>query len=237
MKRLKKLLKIIAFVFLTLIFFTGGYYVKAHFAVEERLTHKYAVDIEKLEIPSDSAILAEGERLTAIKGCKDCHDSDLGGKTFTDDPLMGTLAARNLTKGKGGLPADFSTDDWVRALKHGLKKDSTSLLVMPSHKFAKLTENDMKALIAYCSQLPNVDRSFPQPRVGPLTRVLTDLGQIPLFPAEYIDHKAPLAQEIKAEISIPYGKYLSASCTGCHQENLKGGKALAPGQPVPADIS
>jgi len=237
MKWIKKTLKIIGIIFGILVLFIAGFYMKASFAVQQRINKKYSFNVEKLDIKADSAILAEGARLASTKGCRDCHGVDLGGNTFIDDPLMGTLAAPNLTHGKGGLPADFVTDDWVRVLKHGVNRDSTSLFVMPSHKFTKLTANDMSALIAYCSQLPAIDREFPAPRLGPLARVLTDLGQIPLLPAEYIDHNKTLVREIKAEVSVAYGKYLSTSCTGCHGENLQGGPAIKAGQPDPANIS
>lgn len=237
MKLVKKVFKVIAIIFGILVMFIAGFYMKAYFATQDRMEKKYAVDIEEIDVQPDSAMIAEGARLTSIKGCRDCHGTDLGGKMFTDDPLVGRLAAPNLTKGEGGLPPTFGTHDWVRVLKHGLDDDSTSLWIMPSHKFAKLTEHDMKSIVAYCSQLPHVDRRFPEPKLGPLGRILTDLGEIPLLPAEFINHKEPLVREIKPEVSVAYGKYLSGSCTGCHQENLKGGKALAPGQPVPADIS
>lgn len=237
MKWLRKFLKIIAFVLFTLIFFIGGYYAKAYYSVEKRINKKYTVDIEKLEIQRDSAILEEGSRLASTKGCRDCHDNDLGGKNFINDPLVGALNAPNLTKGEGGLPADFDTDDWVRVLKHGIRKDSTPVWIMPSHKFATLTERDMSAIIAYCSELPKVDRSFPQPELGPLGRVLTDLGKIALFPAEHIDHSRPLVREMREEVSVSYGKYIAQSCNGCHRENLKGGGALVAGSPPVADIS
>jgi hypothetical protein len=237
MKWLKKTLKIIAYIFFTLVFFIGGFYAKAYLSVEKRINKKYPVDVEKLDITYDSVILAEGERLTSIKGCRDCHDRDLGGKNFINDPMVGVLDAPNLTKGEGGLPANFDTDDWVRVLKHGVRQDSTAVWVMPSHKFAKLTEGDMSAIIAYCSRLPKIDRSFPTPELGPLGRVLTDLGKINLFPAEHIDHSAPLVREIKPEVSLGYGKYLAQSCNGCHREHLKGGDALAKGSPPVPDIS
>src|SRR5262245_59859890 len=127
MKWLKKILKVSAYIILILIFLIGGFYTKAYFAVEERIQKKYNVEAEQLELRTDSTILAEGARLTTVKGCRDCHDNDLGGKNFIDDPLMGTLAARNLTKGAGGLPAAFGTQDWVRVLKHGLRSDSTAV--------------------------------------------------------------------------------------------------------------
>lgn len=58
-----------------------------------------------------------------------------------------------------------------------------------------------------------------------------------MFPAEMINHERILVKEVKAEISIEYGKYLSTSCQGCHRENMKGGDPVAPGYPMVADIS
>ena len=83
----------------------------------------------------------------------------------------------------------------------------------------------------------NIDRELPASSVGPLARVLTDFGKLPLLPAEIIDHSRPLASDIKPEVSVQYGKYLSTACQGCHRENMKGGEPIAPGFPVVADIS
>ncbi len=58
-----------------------------------------------------------------------------------------------------------------------------------------------------------------------------------MFPAEMINHDRMLVKEVKAEISLEYGKYLSTSCQGCHRENMKGGEPVAPGFLVVADIS
>ncbi|MEJ0031005.1 MAG: hypothetical protein WDO15_11790 [Bacteroidota bacterium] len=107
MKWIKKILKVIGIIITSLLVVIAGFYLKAYINTEERRTKKYSVEIEKIEFKADSALIAEGERLTAIKGCRDCHGADLGGKMFTDDPLMGTLAAKNLTTGDGGLPQRF----------------------------------------------------------------------------------------------------------------------------------
>ena len=45
---------------------------------------------------------------------------------------FGTLAAPNLTRGAGGLGSTFTDTDWVRAIRHGIHRDGTSLLIMPS---------------------------------------------------------------------------------------------------------
>ncbi len=234
---LKKILKGAGIVLGVIVTLIAGYYTKVYISTENRQNKKYAVDVQPINMNTDSAALALGARLINAKGCTECHGADLGGKVFIDDPALGLLIASNLTKGKGGRPADYDTNDWVRALKHGLRRDHTSLLFMPSHEFTLLSEQDMGAIISYCSTLPNVDRELPKNDLGPLAKILSDLGKLPLFPAEMIDHNRKLVKEVKAEISVTYGKYLSTSCLGCHRETMKGGEPVAPGFPMVADIS
>src|SRR5690606_15719881 len=112
----------------------AGYYLKASSSVQERMEQNYTVELEHLDIPTDTATLAYGKRLITTKGCDDCHGADLGGKVFIEDPGLGLIIASNLTKGKGGLPADFDGDDWLMALKHGLR-DGKPLIFMPSHEY------------------------------------------------------------------------------------------------------
>ncbi|HYG20214.1 MAG TPA: cytochrome c [Ohtaekwangia sp.] len=233
----KKILKIIGFVLGGIVLLAGIFYAKVYFSIEKRLHTVYDVKPQAVAIRSDSATLALGGRLVKAKGCTDCHGSDLGGGVFIDDPALGFLVARNLTKGRGGFPADRTIDDWVLALKHGLNTQRTPLLFMPSHEYAHLSEHDMGAIIAYCEQLPKVDRELPESSVGPLGKILADLDKLPLFPAEMIDHNSVLIKEMKPEVTVEFGKYLSTACQGCHRENMKGGEPVAPGFPVVADIS
>lgn len=234
---LKKIFKWIGIVVGVLVLTAVGFYIKAHVAVQKRINHKYTVSAQAISLPTDSAALALGARLVKAKGCTDCHGSDLGGKVFIDDPKLGFFVAKNLTKGQGGLPSDHGAEDWVLALKHGIRKDGKPLLIMPSHEFTFLSERDMGAVISYCMQLPKIDRSFTENNVGPLGVVLTDLGKLPLVPAEMIDHNRVLVKEVKAEVSLEFGKYISTSCEGCHRKTMKGGDPIAPGFPVVLDIS
>jgi len=234
---LKKTFKIIGIIFGFIILLIAGFYTKVYISTQSRINKTYSVTPEKLVIDNDSATLAYGERLITTKGCNDCHGTDLAGKVFIDDPALGLVVARNLTKGQGGLPADHNADDWVLALKHGLRKDGKPLLIMPAHEYTMLSKGDMKAIIAYCMQVPPIDNTLPESSVGPLARVLTDIGKLPLLPAEMIDHSRTLVSDVKAEVSLEYGKYLSTACQGCHRENMKGGEPIAPGFPFVADIS
>jgi mono/diheme cytochrome c family protein len=235
---LKKIFKIIGIVLAVVVLIAVVFYVKVYFSTESRMNKLYSVAPQQLSFDStDSTLLATGQRLLTTKGCNDCHGADLGGKIFVDDAPLGFLVARNLTKGKGGLPADHNTTDWVLALKHGIRRDGKPLLFMPSHEYTLLSEQDMTSIIAYASQMPNIDRELPASTVGPIGRILTDLGKLPLLPVEMIDHNRVLVKEVKAEVSIAYGKYLSIACQGCHRENMKGGDPVAPGFPIVADIS
>jgi len=234
---MRKILKITAIAIGSLAIILCGYYAKVYISTEQRMNKKYDVRLQSIKIETDSASLAMGARLVKAKGCTECHGADLGGKIFIDDPALGLLPAANLTQGKGGRPADYSMENWLLALKHGLNRDQKPLVFMPSHEFTLLSERDMGAIIAYCSTLPKVDRELPEKNLRPVAKILADLGKLPLFPAELIDHNRTLVHEVKAEISVEFGKYLSTSCQGCHRETMKGGEPVAPGFPVVADIS
>jgi mono/diheme cytochrome c family protein len=214
-----------------------GLYGILYFQTKSRMSKHYVVNPQSITLPTDSAQLAYGARLTVTKACQECHGADLGGRIFVDDPALGRVIAKNLTKGKGGLAEDYSTEDWVRTLKHGVGRNGKPLLIMPSHEFTLLTERDMAAIIAYAQQVPPVDNELPENQLKPLTYVLTALDKIPLLPAEMIDHSRDLEKEIVAEVSAEFGKYLSTACQGCHRPNLKGGEPIAPGYPVVADIT
>lgn len=234
---LKKILKVVGLVLGAIVLVAVAFYLKVYISTENRINKVYTITPEELVIEPDSAMIDYGARLVTTKGCNDCHGQDLGGKVFIDDAALGFVVAKNLTKGMGGLPADNAVSDWVLALKHGIRRDGKPLLIMPAHEFTLLNEGDMKAIIAYCRQVPAVDRVLPSSSIGPLARVLTDLGKITLLPAEVIDHSRKLEVGIKPEVSKAYGKYLSNACQGCHRENMKGGEPIAPGFPVVADIS
>jgi cytochrome c553 len=233
----KKILRGFGIFLGVLVIVVAGFYTKVYFSTQSRLNKTYAVNPTVLQIKNDSAMLAKGKRLSVVKGCNDCHGTDFAGKIIHEDVMLGRLTSSNLTRGQGGLPSDYSEKDWVLALKHGIRKDGKPLVFMPSHEFTLLSEDDMRSLISYLQQVPPVDKVLPKLEVGPLARILADIGDFPLVPAEKIDHNRMLVKSVKEEVSIEYGKYLSTSCQGCHKESMKGGEAVAPGFPIVADIS
>ena len=150
-------------------------------AMKGRMNKAYVFEKESIDIPADSAAIARGKHLVAIKGCQDCHGTHLEGKVMNDDGAIGRLVASNLTHGKGGLPTNYDASDWLAALRHGVHQDGKPLLFMPSHETTLLSQQDMAALIAYCRQIPKVDHVLPANDLGPVAVIMSYLDKMPLL--------------------------------------------------------
>ena len=218
------------------------------------------------EVRSTPAALARGEHLVhVVAQCAACHGDDLAGRVQADTPLIGRLYASNLTRGRGGLPADWSERDWVRAIRFGVGRDGHALALMPSHTLRFLCDEDLVAIIAYLRSLSPVDHELPKRRVGPLTRLVIATGlDRDLLPAAGIDrewrrcsgawHPCKRGENTAhgARCSVAWhpcergenaahGAYLVevAGCRVCHGARLRGGLHILslPGEPPPPDIS
>lgn len=200
-----------------------------------RANKAYAVPEAAVVIPTDAEAVARGEHLVkAVGGCVGCHGEDLAGGPVIDDPALGTIYSRNLTSGQGGVGAELSDADFVRAIRHGVKPDGKSLVVMPSYDYQHLADADVAAIVAYLRTLPPVDHVIPDPTLKPLGLVLTVLNALPTFPAELVDHTlVPTAPA--AGVTTEYGEYLVsvAGCSGCHGAGLAGGVVPGSGPDAP----
>jgi cytochrome c553 len=236
-KGMMKFLKITGIAGGILVLLATLFYLYASYQVDQRLAARYSIQSVNLPIRSDSAAMAKGNHLVNIKGCRDCHGEDLSGKVFNDDILVGKLAGPNLTQGKGGLPDNYQANDWVKAIRHGVKRDDHPLIVMPSLETSKMSEEELTAMISYLHALPPVDNTVPRSTLGIMIKTMVYLDMIELIPAEQIDHTAPLVKRVDESAPLVLGKHLSAMCSGCHRENMKGGDAMAPGFPPVPDLT
>jgi cytochrome c553 len=204
--------------------------VVVYVASEYRLRRKHAVAPRSLVQSSmtTEAFLEHGRHIATTRGCADCHGPDFGGQKVVDNPLIGQVHGPNITYGRGGLPSNYRDVDYVRAIRHGLSTDGRAFVLMPSHEYTGMSDEDLGALVTYLKTLPAVDRDRGPVTLGPLARVLMLAGEIKLA-AEEIDHNAPRPERVEAAVTVEYGRYLAASCIGCHGENLSGGRI--PGAP------
>ena len=236
---MKKLLKwlgifLIGLVAIGLLAVVGVYIVSG-----SRLNKTYDVAVQPITVPTDAADIAEGERLVTIRGCNSCHSADLGGQIFIDDPMLGTFDSANLTSGAGSATAQYSIEDWDRAVRHGINPEGKGVMIMPSNEFSVLSDEQLGQIVAYLQTVPPVDREHPVPKLGLMGRALFAMGQLPLLPAAGIDQTATHPASIPPTASVEYGAYMATTCMGCHQPNLAGGPVpgAAPGDPLSANLT
>jgi len=192
----------------------------------------YDVALADVAIPADSAAVAHGRHVVrAIAKCGDCHGADFAGKTFLNDPLLGRIVAPNITP--AGVVRDYTNADWVRTIRHGVKPDGRSAIIMPSYEFYHLTDEDLGAVVAYLKTLPPVHNdTLPALRFGPVGRVIVATNAFPALVATAIDHDAPRPAPPAVAETAEYGRYLAnIGCVGCHGATLHGGKPPAPPAP------
>lgn len=232
MSRPVRIVLLIVLVIAAIVFLSAS----AIWGLSERVLRRtYDTGPDELVILSDSASLARGEHLTRVIGCTLCHGPDLGGGIYADMGPVGIVAGPNLTTGQGGVAADFTPQDWTRAIRRGVRRDSTSLIMMPSEVYVHLSQEDLGAIVGYLRARPPVDREVPRSRFGPVGRALLATGQLDILVA----HKTPdykYAARVERTETPEYGRYLAniSGCHGCHGFGLSGGRVAGPPSLPPA---
>ena len=222
---MQKAFKVILGVLIGLIVVIAGLGFLARNRSQAALRKTYTVAVRPLAIPTGATAIAHGRHLAETRGCNDCHGQDYAGAKVIEDGAMGRLYGSNLTAGKGSSVAGFTDEDWARAIRHGVGKDGRGLYVMPSVEYSHFTDEDLGAVIAYLKTVPAVDRERVATAYGPMSQILLTLSPAKMIAAEAIDHAkvAPPAAIAKAP-TAEYGRYVAASCMGCHGANFSGGK-------------
>lgn len=229
---MKKILKWVGIVLGSIVLLAG--LTAAFFVVSfnSKLNRQYDFTVEKIAIPADSASIARGQTWSGI--CTSCHGDNLGGNVMFDDPKLATIYASNLTLGEGGVGRTYSDEDWVRAIRHGVRQDGKALFLMPAHEFHHMNQEDLASLIAFIKTLEPVNR-MPKPQeFTVMAKILGELGAFGiLFPAEEIDHAAGFDPPIERAATAQYGEYVVnvTGCRTCHGKNLNGGKDPNPNAP------
>jgi mono/diheme cytochrome c family protein len=185
-----------------------------------RIANPRAVEADSIAVPTDSASIAEGRRLSTLFGCRECHGERLEGKSLVDDPVLGRLVSPHIAPGEGSVTAGYSEADWVRALRHGIAGDGRALVVMPADQYSQVAREDLGALIAYLMRAEPVDHVAPKTEL----RLGMSLIGAGVFPLEHslIDHGKPAPQKPAPEDTLALGNYLALTCRGCHGRDLVG---------------
>lgn len=186
------------------------------------LARSHDIAGEDIAVPSDAASIEEGQRLAQLRGCSGgCHGKAANGGVMFE-LFDGT---RVVAPDLGEIARRYSTSDFERVTRHGVRPDGTSVLrIMPSEMFSSLSDRDLGLILAYLRSQPTGEQTLPESRFGPVARVMgfflkQKIGS--LFAAEVIDHQHPPPPDLTD--SVAYGSYLADTvCTECHGSDLRG---------------
>jgi mono/diheme cytochrome c family protein len=193
---------------------------------DRKMTRKVEVAVAAVPYTSDAHALERGKYLFESRGCTDCHGANGGGRVFVEDGNGLRIAGPNITA--GGVTASYKPEDWVRALRHGLKPGGQPLMIMPSEDYNRMTDQDLAAVVAYVRSLQPQQGGAAIVQLPMPVRVLYGFGAIQDAAAK-IDHSRPPAQPVPAAVNAQHGAYVANMCIGCHGQHLSGGKI--PGGP------
>lgn len=225
---MKKLLKLLAFAVISVVFFAlllVGYVTVALPEVGEA---------PELTIDLTPAKIERGKYLAYhVMMCADCH-SERNFTIFSAPPHPGTeFVGGDVFDQKMGFPGrfvsanitPFGIGDWTdgelfRLITTGVKRDGDPIFpVMPYHSFGKLDAEDIESVIAFLRTLEPVESRHAKSEPDfPMNLIMRTMPENPRLT------KKPSPNEI-----IAYGEYMftAAACGDCHTK-FENGEFVGP---------
>lgn len=204
-----------------------------------RLGQRHAVQVlpQPQPLPASVATPERARYLYVRFGCAGCHGDTGAGKVMWSS-ASNVIRSSHIAPGPGSATAGYRSDDWVRAVRHGLGKDGRALLMMPSVDFQRVSDADLAAVAAHVAGLPAQTTRGEGHQLGWLMRALIGVGVIPLAP----DRLEPGVQPSPAQtpaVTAQWGGYVAQTCVGCHGQSLSGGPipGMPPGTPPAANLT
>lgn len=186
--------------------------------VQDILARRYDVPLTDVAVPTDSASLAEGEKQAWLHGCHGCHDAELQGKIFVDEPGVMRVVAPNVIE----KIASYTDAELARLIRHGIKRDGTGVAGMPSATFYHLSDADVGRIIAHLRAAPRVTKELPTTELYLLAKLAMLKGEF-APDAATMDHRAPRLGERRDTSQAGRGEYLARTiCAECHGPTLHG---------------
>jgi mono/diheme cytochrome c family protein len=113
--------------------------------------------------PPSADVLARGEYLAKAADCTACHTVPGSGKAFAGGvPFklpFGTIYSSNITADETTGIGSWSDDDFVRAVREGVRKDGKHLYpAFPYTSYTQLSRSDVLAIKAYLFSLPKISQ-------------------------------------------------------------------------------
>jgi mono/diheme cytochrome c family protein len=117
--------------------------------------------------PSSADVIARGEYLAKAADCTACHTVPGSGKPFAGGvPFklpFGTIYSSNITADDATGIGTWSDDDFVHAVREGVRKDGQHLYpAFPYTSYTELSRDDVLAIKAYLFSLPKISQTDRQ---------------------------------------------------------------------------
>lgn len=190
-----------------------------------------AIPAETIKVAATPEAIARGEYLfTVVADCDGCHtprdwnrfsgppDKSRRGAGFTFPPelkLPGQVTAPNITPDPETGIGAWTDGEKVRAIREGVSRDGHALFpMMPYKNFAKMSDDDVHALVAFLNSLPPIRSSMPRTKLD--------------FPVNYLIVSAPApsrgVRPVPQGDKLAWGEHLVtlASCKDCHTKAEQG---------------
>lgn len=117
-------------------------------------------------------LVERGRYLATAADCAACHTRPDGGKPYAGgyaiQSPMGAIWSTNITASKAHGIGGYTEAQFARALRDGIRADGAHLYpAMPYTAYAKLSDEDVRALYAYFTQaVPAVEEAAPETRLS-----------------------------------------------------------------------
>lgn len=193
-----------------------------------RLNKTYDFPANDIVIPADAASIEAGRHHVETL-CTHCHTANLSGQLWFSFAPAGTVDSSNLTSGQGGIGGEFTDEDFVRAIRHGVAPDGKPIFMPAVEAFQNMSDEHLGEVIAYLKTVEPVDNATNGKQFTPLAKILIGIGVIKL-PVEVVNHNTSVTAPEKA-VNVEYGEYLVniSGCKDCHGKDLAGGAYPQPG--------
>ncbi|MEA3047834.1 MAG: hypothetical protein QOJ53_2166, partial [Sphingomonadales bacterium] len=136
--------------------------------------------------------------------------------------------APNLTE----LAPRVSDQQLAQAIRQGIGHDGRALFIMPSDMYARLSDQEVAALIVAIRSAPRSGAPVAPIQWGPIGRFALATGGLEPVMATREDYR--IRQPYDTGPGEAAGRRLAATtCAACHGPDLTGGAAEGPGNPPP----
>ncbi len=169
----------------------------------------------------DAQLIEAGRYLAVTADCIACHSAK-GGKPFAGGLTMatpiGSLYSSNITPDKETGIGKYSLNDFDRAIRHGIIPDGRTLYpAMPYPSYAKVSDNDVRALYAYF--MHGVEPVKQANKASAISWPLSINWPLAIWRKTYAPEVAPIVLSKYQSDLIGRGAYLVQGlghCGACH---------------------